>query len=90
VRKLYLHSGCDYFASRVALGLTYQVCREDTWAREQRRSEKLRRRLGPDGERPKGMHWRTYEQIANAAEEAETRSWMALLHRYAPTYSPKV
>jgi hypothetical protein len=34
------------------------------------------------------MHWRTYEQIANAAEEAEARSWTALLHRYAPNCSP--
>jgi len=84
VRKLYLHHGCDYFASRQALGLTYAVCREDVGARAQRRADRLWRRLGPEGKRPKGMHWRTYHRIGSAAEEAESLSWDALLCRIAP------
>jgi hypothetical protein len=83
VRKLYLHFGCDHFASREALGLTYQVCREDVGARAQRRADKLWRRLGPEGERPKGMHCRTYNRLGSAAEAAESLSWAAFLYRCA-------
>ena len=84
MRKLHLYPGCDYFASRKALGLTYQVCREDIGARAQRRAEKLWRRLGPDGERPKGMHWQTYDRIGSAAEAAQSLSWAVLLCRLSP------
>jgi hypothetical protein len=84
VRKLHLCAGCDYFASRKALGLTYQVCREDVGPRAQRKAAKLWRRLGPEGERPKGMHWQTYHRIGSTAESAESLSWGALLYRLAP------
>jgi hypothetical protein len=81
VRKLHLCAGRYYFASRKALGLTYQVCREDIGPRAQRKAAKLWRRLGPEGERPKGMHWRTYDRIGSAAEAAESLSWSAVLYR---------
>jgi hypothetical protein len=81
VRKLYLQPGCDYFASRQALGLTYRVCREDVGARARRKAEKLWRRLGPERERPKGMHWRTYNRIGSAAEAADALSWDVFLYR---------
>jgi hypothetical protein len=87
VRKLHLCAGCDYFASRKALGLTYQVCREGIGPRAQRKAAKLWRRLGPEGERPKGMHWQTYQRIGSTAESAESLSWAALLYRVAPHLS---
>lgn len=83
VRKLYLHLGCDYFASRQALGLTYAVCREDVGARARRRADKLWRQLGPEGGRPKGMHWRTYHRIGGAAEAADMFSDNLFLSRCA-------
>ena len=81
VRKLYLHIGCDYFASREALGLTYQSCREDIGPRAQRKADKLWRKLGPEGERPKGMHWQTYHRIGSTAEAADSLSWDTFFYR---------
>lgn len=52
-------------------GLAYEVQREKRSDRLMRRRDKLLARLGPDGERPKGMHWRTYERIREEADAAD-------------------
>ena len=87
VRKLYLHRCCDYFASRQALGLTYRSCRETAADRALRKAQKiLCDRLGGTGvldevhyiPKPKGMHWKTFYRLRDAAEEASDRSWLEM------------
>lgn len=55
-------------------GLAYEVQRERRSYRLMRRRDKLLARLGPDGERPKGMHWRTYARIREEADAADCLS----------------
>ncbi|MBW2275006.1 MAG: hypothetical protein JRG96_17205 [Deltaproteobacteria bacterium] len=72
VRKVYAHPGSSYFASREALGLTYQVCREEPLDGAARRARKRAARLGVFGPlseplwltKPKGMHWTTFSSLA--------------------------
>ncbi|MBC8337051.1 MAG: hypothetical protein H8E39_00005 [Alphaproteobacteria bacterium] len=61
VGKLYL--GNDGFACRQCYRLTYACTREDSWDRMWRKMGKLEARLGEDGTKPTGMHWRTYYRI---------------------------
>ena len=91
VRKLYLHSVSDYFASREALGLTYRSCRESEADRAMRKARKIRcHRLGGTGAlgesdwltRPKGMHWQTYWRLSEEAREASDQSWALALERF--------
>jgi hypothetical protein len=79
VTKLYLPNGAVRFLSRKAYRLDYQSRRETWLDRAHRRSGKLHRKLGwqYDGpidffpDKPKGMHWRTYNAICNQIEAAE-------------------
>ncbi len=82
VAKLYLPNGGDKFLSRgrAAYRLAYASQREEPTDRMHRRSRKLYAKLGADydgncgslPEKPKGMHWRTYEAICDRlAVEAE-------------------
>lgn len=59
------------FFCRRCLGASYEVRNERPSYRFMRRRDKLLARLGPDGGRPKGMHWRTYERIREQADAAE-------------------
>ncbi|OQX20054.1 MAG: hypothetical protein BWK76_02540 [Desulfobulbaceae bacterium A2] len=69
VAKLYLgHSGV--FACRHCYRLAYPSQRETIEDRAGRRINTIRRRLGwepgflnPNGDKPKGMHWRTFERL---------------------------
>lgn len=63
------------FLCRRCLGATYEVRNERPSYRFMRRRDKLLSRLGPDGERPKGMHWRTFARICEEADAADYRSW---------------
>jgi hypothetical protein len=68
--KLYLPLGGHRFLSRQAYRLGYACQRETRSDRLMRKARKLHRALGGDGEaidqeapdKPKGMHWRTYER----------------------------
>jgi hypothetical protein len=51
-----------------------------TW----RKQAKLEQRLGPEWEKPKGMHWKTYDGIVdaiNACEDRRSVSLFAMLNR---------
>jgi hypothetical protein len=59
----------------VSRGEIVLVCRENMGARARCRADKLWQRLGPEGERPKWMHWQTYHRIGNAAEAADIETF---------------
>lgn len=99
VAKLYLPNGGIHFLSRRAYGLTYQSTRETPIDRAHRRAARLYRKLGAsyDGpcsewpDKPKGMHWRTYNVICdqlNAVEQYIDHGFVmrasALSGRYGP------
>ena len=86
VRKLYLVWGCDYFASRAALGLAYASTREQPHERLLRRRQKIQERLGGTGSedelnclpKPKWMRWKTFNRLMQEANEANERMWEAV------------
>jgi hypothetical protein len=62
--------GGSIFACRHCYRLVYASRREAEDDRARRQAEKIRRRLGwpagianPDGGKPEGMHWRTFERL---------------------------
>ena len=85
---LFLPLGGHRFLSRGAYRLGYACQRETRSDRLMRKARKLHRALGGHGEaldgdipdKPKGMHWRTYERKVarwQAAEERADEAWLA-------------
>jgi hypothetical protein len=76
--KLFLPRGGHQFLSREAYRLGYACQRETRTDRLMRNARRLHRELGGKGdaleedapEKPKGMHWRTYERKLAALTEA--------------------
>jgi hypothetical protein len=67
-----------YFLCRHCYGLVYESQRENGMNRALRRAQEIRERLGgnanmmkPFPEKPKGMHWQTYERLGWEHHEAE-------------------
>jgi len=82
VAKLYTSPGQPLFASREALGLSYQSQRECEAGRKLDRAYELRRKLGRRGSieeplptRPKGMHHKTYFRICADITRLEEEGW---------------
>ncbi|KFB75791.1 MAG: hypothetical protein AW06_003173 [Candidatus Accumulibacter cognatus] len=79
-RRVAILYGGTIFACRHCYRLVYASQREAEDERARRQAEKIRRRLGwpagignPDGGKPKGMHWRTFERLTAAHDAcAET------------------
>jgi hypothetical protein len=76
VTKLY--GAGRYFLCRHCYRLAYASQREDSYDRASRRANNIRMRLGgelgtaaPFPDRPKGMHYKTYERLKSAALNAE-------------------
>jgi len=70
----------DFFRCRKCCGLLYRSQRETRQARGLKKSARIKQQLGGTGEyservpeRPKGMHWRTYQRLLDQVAEAETR-----------------
>ena len=69
-RRVAILFGGSIFACRHCHKLAYQCQRETDDDRAMRRADTIRRRLGwkagianPKGDKPKGMHWRTFERL---------------------------
>jgi hypothetical protein len=76
--RVNLYCAGKYFLCRHCYRLTYTSRQERAHDRALRQVDKLRMRLGGDPgmasefpEKPKGMHWRTYERLSNRVWEAE-------------------
>jgi hypothetical protein len=74
--KLYLDS--PYFRCRRCCALPYSTQQETVLDRANRKASKLRKKLKDDGgigdpiwNKPKGMHWRTYERLKAKVEEQD-------------------
>jgi hypothetical protein len=83
-----------YFLCRHCYDLSYQSQRENGIYRALHRAQDIRRRLGgsanmmePFPEKPKGMHWKTYERLWWEHHEAEMeqligmREWLDKLEK---------
>jgi len=86
--KLHLPSGGNLFASRQAYGLAYRSQSEPVWDRQADRAHSLRRKLGgspgfdqPFPDKPKGMHWKTYNRICEEIDMLEYQSMTTVLNR---------
>jgi hypothetical protein len=82
-RVALLNGAGELFACRRCYGLAYARQHEAVHYRVVGKAQKIRMQLGgspnmleefPD--KPKGMHWRTYERLRRAYEIAEARSTM--------------
>jgi hypothetical protein len=87
VALLYI-GGAGIFACRHCYKLAYQCQRETDDDRAMRRADNIRRRLGweagianPEGDKPKGMHWRTFERLKAEHDAFANASWMGMAER---------
>ena len=71
-RRVAVLYGGSVYACRHCHKLAYSTQREQAHDRTFRRADNLRARLGwvagiahPVGDKPKGMHWRTYQRLTN-------------------------
>jgi hypothetical protein len=93
-RVAVLYGPGRYFLCRHCYDLSYQSQRDTKMYRALHRAQDIRRRLGgsanmlePFPEQPKGMHWRTYEQLWWEHHEAEMeqlagmREWLDMLEK---------
>jgi len=79
-RRVAVLYGGGIFACRHCYQLAYESQHETAHSRALGRAQAIRVKLGgtPGGEfpdKPKGMHWRTYECQRQRAERAENASW---------------
>jgi hypothetical protein len=93
-RVAVLYGPGRYFLCRHCYDLTYQSRRDDKTYRALHKAQEIRERLGgsanmmePFPERPKGMHWRTYDRLWWKHHEAEMvqligmRKWLDKLEK---------
>ena len=80
-RRVAVVYGGSIFACRHCYQLAYDSQREAAYSRALSRAQAIRMKLGgspnmaedfPD--KPKGMHWRTYDLLCREAEDAQNRS----------------
>lgn len=81
--------GGGYFRCRRCYGLRYETQYEPAFARAATKALKIRDRLGGKGgvddpfpDKPKGMHWKTYERL-QTKDEVLLRQWgMGMMARF--------
>lgn len=83
-----LHGGA-YFRCRCCHGYRYESQYEPPYQRAISQAQKIRMRLGGSGnmaepfpDKPKGMHWRTYERHLRRDEELETLGNILVMRRF--------
>ena len=87
--KLYLPTGEKFFRCRRCHKLVYEAQRENRGSRLLRKAGKIRYRLGgssnnPFPEKPKHMHWSTYNRLTLEVISAEKESLTAAVERFGP------
>ena len=87
VAKLYCAG--RYYVCRYCGDLAYSSQREDAGDRALRRAQAIRKRLGGSAnmceffpQKPKGMHWRTYERLRAQAEHHEYQTNIHMLEKF--------
>lgn len=87
-RRVAILFGGSIFACRHCHKLAYQCQRETDDDRAMRRADTIRRRLGwkpgianPEGGKPKGMHWRTFERLKAEHDAFANASWAGMAER---------
>ena len=100
-RRVAILFGGSVFACRHCQKLVYECQRETEDDRAMRRADTIRQRLGwgagianPIGNKPKGMHWRTFERLLRDYNRHAMASWegaakrLGLLNRRLDGLSP--
>ncbi|MBH9577865.1 hypothetical protein [Inhella proteolytica] len=67
------------FRCRSCARLAYASQSEDRMGRAWRKQKKAEAKLSPDGSKPPGMHWATYERLQAVIENCEARRDAELL-----------
>ncbi len=87
-RRVAILFGGSIFACRHCHRLNYECQRETDDDRAMRRADTIRRRLGwgagianPEGGKPKGMHWRTFERLKAEHDAFANASWAGMAER---------
>jgi len=87
-RRVAILYGGSIFACRHCHRLAYACQREKDDDRAMRRADTIRQRLGwgagianPPGEKPKGMHWRTYIRLLRQYHAFASASWEGVAKR---------
>jgi len=87
-RRVAILYGGLIFACRHCHKLAYQCQRETDDDRAMRRADIIRRRLGwragignPEGGKPKGMHWRTFQRLKAEYHAYANASWAGIAER---------
>jgi hypothetical protein len=85
-RVALLYSAGELFACRHCYGLAYASQHEALRYRGLGKAQKIRMRLGGSGnmfdafpDKPRGMHWRTYDRLRHNHDVAEARSTTGLM-----------
>ncbi len=88
-RVALLYGAGKYFLCRHCYDLTYSCKQEQPVDRYMRKARRIRSRLGasdnlgePIWQKPKGMHWRTFERLKNKADTANECSWRIMGRRF--------
>lgn len=87
-RRVAILFGGSIFACRHCHKLAYECQRETADDRAMRRADTIRRRLGWEagianlnGDKPKGMHWRTFERLKSDHDAFADASWAGIAER---------
>jgi len=85
-RVAVLYMGANYLACRKCYNLAYDSQNEDFSNRMLRKAQKISTQLGGEGvvewvQKPKGMHWKTYNRKMALMKEYENHSWGGLMKK---------
>ncbi len=90
-RRIAVLYGGSVFACRYCQQLAYRSQRENVGDRSTTQADKIRARLGwepgilnGDGDKPKGMHWATFERLSAMHDALVNKSLAEILAKFEP------